>query len=58
MTFGLSFGDPFDPRGWALVDELAIPATVHASIQPVGGAAAVATIEELAQRGLLRPGTV
>ena len=58
LTFGLAFGNPYGEADWALVDELAVRATVHACARSAGAWPAAHTISVLAARGPLRPGTV
>jgi 5-methylthioadenosine/S-adenosylhomocysteine deaminase len=58
LTFGIAFGSPYGEADWALVDELAVPATVHACARSSGSWPAAHAIADLAGRGMLRAGTV
>lgn len=58
LRFGIAFGGPYPAADWALVDELGVPATLHACARSTDGQPSGHTVAGLAERGALRPGTV
>jgi 5-methylthioadenosine/S-adenosylhomocysteine deaminase len=58
LTFGIAFGGPYPEADWALVDELGVPATLHACVRSTDGQSSGHTVAGLAQRDALRAGTV
>jgi 5-methylthioadenosine/S-adenosylhomocysteine deaminase len=58
LTPWVAFGNPYSESDWATAQRLGLNATVHACIRSAGGWPATHTIQDLADRGLLRAGTV